>query len=152
MEKVRKLSLQAFREHVYGLGAPPSAVFNEEGARSPIRSFNSLSYRDAVFLSSLDENIMTANCCSSFASARGHGRSSFGPAQSHRHQPSSTMKHQSTPAVLVQCSRVSIGLTIDVLGCVKGSRLPRRVLPCSAGTCSEKTLARQVPRPWTSSL
>jgi len=43
-----------------------------------------------------------------------------------------------------------IGLT-DLLGCVEGSRLPRRVLPCEAGTCSEKTLARQVPRPWTSS-
>lgn len=55
VEKARKLSQQAFREHVYGLGDPPLAIFNEPGHGFALL-VNDFESRDAAFSSSLNKN------------------------------------------------------------------------------------------------
>ena len=106
-----------------------STIYCISRARSPVRSFDSPSYRDALFSSSLSDDfpVQIAVLRSQVQEATVEG--SFGPSRSLRHRSSSITKHQSTPAMLVQCSHVSIGLTRDLLEGVKGHVCPDEFCP-----------------------
>ena len=152
MEKVCKLSLQAFCEHVYGLGAPPSTISYEPGYRFAHSRCRCIKMPYLHHFQGRTSCLQTAVPRSQVQEAhcRRQHRSKFALSIPVPFDVEQSIGSGRADSVLTRV----IGLMIDVLGmlgCVEGSRLPRRVLPCRAGICSEKTLARQVPRPWTSS-